>query len=1092
MIGYGYNQVSGRGARSGQALVLVVLLMMAVILVGILFVAVVSFNQETGEMMSARLRADQLAQGGLRYAEYMLTNSPQGGDWRPPFRPYDSATYDAGNAATWPVPPVYLGDPNAGPAVWTATPNMFGPDGIPFTDDDYYMDEEVQHGWAGLVNPNPPGAPGPTAAYYARRGFTRYPDPNNAGSITGGPLDEMDINQGHFLLRITYDPNPPFEGAALAAAGNDPSVLQPDPLSKYLKIESVGIVAGTTFVFRPLVAYKALGLTDHILWVTDRSHSGRPALLGFAPWLDLDYNAQLDVNGGQTNVDRLGDFLPLHFEGPMRFNCPVELRGDNADGPPSVGSPKNEGWGSTQIDLLVGAQDYSNVFDWLPWGGGYLRDDRFIALGIDDGSTAVDASGGVIPAQGATVNIQEGGATNSYSIWPSDNPNFDTHGGRVLDNKRSDNPNRDAAVEDLKAPDIFAKDPATGQSRYHALTRDSGPVVKNTITSETVHTGRYGHGPGVYIDNFGDVQFFNSDGTHDLQALTEDFLGNLSNNDPRIGDSGWNATRTMYTARGVEVTLYNSETATLDYGALTPVTDLSPTLASLQPPAGGGPAPVWWPGHVAGQPGIKLARHDQRWKIADPNTPDRLGDDSGVNVMCIDYPPAGNQVIFAEGNVRIKGILPQDASASGRYSLTVVSGGTIYVEGQILSPQDVEGRYTVAKSTGCRDEENSYIALLARDCVVVNPTQLVPVLTQGMVTAAADDSAAPLTSAQHWELSPTLAGFISSYWWFGAPPTADGRPTGTPDVISLMPYQTGEDPGPSAVALSLYNSADNAWANYDFSQGAGDPVPWPPGSPQKFFFLPPATLTPSGLLPRVPNATEVLSPLWAPFLSSLNPTLPWQLNGGSPDYISAARAGDRPGDLNGLSFRYADPGLGFNGTNYWLKKFRLEALDGDTGLPKGTVHARVSALMYAQDGCFFVIPAPLFDGRSALEVGLNPADPVSVSAYMARFRRLNYDLEIRGAVTENYHADPAAWRQWQDHWAFPQYFDNAGTPVLAWGTISYRYDATMLASRVAPQTQLSGTYVRYAGEAPTNAGANLSKLPLLPTCPGLIYRGTGQ
>jgi hypothetical protein len=287
-----------------------------------------------------------------------------------------------------------------------------------------------------------------------------------------------------------------------------------------------------------------------------------------------------------------------------------------------------------------------------------------------------------------------------------------------------------------------------------------------------------------------------------------------------------------------------------------------------------------------------------------------------------------------------------------------------------------------------------------------------------------------------------------------------------------VPYHTGEDPGPAAVALSLYNSVDNAWANYDFSQGAATPL-------YSFLFVP------AGLLPPGPNVSQALSPLWAP-LSSASPAVPWPLNGGAPlaTYISATRVGDRPGDVNWLALRYTDPGMGANGTNYWLKKFKLEELDGTTGqptsgLPKGAIHAKVNALMYAQDGCFFIIPGPLFD-------------ETAIGAAAARFRRLNYDLEIRGAITENFHASPAAWREWQDHWAYPQYFaDSSGNAALAWGTVAYHYDETLLASRVEPPTTLTSSNVRYGGEAPTAAGANLPKLPLLPTCPGLIYQGTG-
>lgn len=1043
----------GRGGRGGQALVLVVLLMMAVILVGVLFVSVVSFNQESSQRMGDLNKATQLAEAGLNYANYMLTYSPEGADWRPPFRPYDPLTYNPSDPDTWPIPPVYLGNPSAPPSTWIATPNLFGPDGIQFTDDDYYMEEEVTRGWAGLVNTAPPGAPGPSAPYYVRLGYSRYPDPNNAGSLTGGPLDQLDISQGHFLLRITYDPDPPFEGGDVASAGGLGS-LQPDARSKYLKIESVGVVAGTNFVWKRLVAYKAIGLTDYLLWVTDRDRTGRPALLGFGPWTDLDNTGTIWNNTSEASVDRRGDFLVARFEGPMRFNCPVELRGDNADLAPSAGSPKNEALGSTQINLLTAPQPFDDPFAWRPYGGGYLRDDRFEAYGIREGTMSADAAGGVIPGQSTTVNLISSTGTTSRSLWDSSDPRFNTYGGRVLDNQRSDNPNRNALVDPLNPPDIFQTDPATGQTRYHALTRDSGPVVRNTTTGETVHVGRYGHGPGVYIDNFGDVQFVGPNGVHDIEALIEDLLGNMSPTDRRASDSGWNATRTMYVPKGVEITLYHTEAAALEYGRLTPVTTASPgTIA---------PNEVWWPNHVAGEPGIKITRHDQRWRIADPNNADTLGQDSGVNVMCVDYPPPGNQVIFAEGNVRVKGILPRDPSGTGRYNLTIVSGGTIYIDGQILSPQDLEGRFTPQKGTGCPDEENSYLALLARDCVVINPTQIVPVLTQGMVIAAPDDPTAPLASEQHWQLSPTLGGSIYSRWWFGEPPVTGGNP----NLINLVAYQTGEDPGPAGISLWLFNSQDNTAGYYDFDPNSGNPVL------SKFLFVPP------GLVPPAPNVAETLSPLWQPLASGPNPNLPWPLNGSKAppaplnQYVSTV-----PGDLNSFEFRYADPGLGGGGTNYWLKKFKIEELDPNNGLPKGAVHAKVNALMYAQDGCFFIIPGPYFDASAT-------------GANAARFRRFNYDLEIRGAIAENFHASPAAWREWQDHWAYPQYFDSGGTPTLAWGTIRYRYDETLLANREEPATQITGA-LRYASAAPATVGTNLPKLPLLPTCPGLIYHGTG-
>jgi hypothetical protein len=642
-------------------------------------------------------------------------------------------------------------------------------------------------------------------------------------------------------------------------------------------------------------------------------------------------------------------------------------------------------------------------------------------------------------------------------------------------------------MDTLKAPDIMAVDPSTKlPPRYYQLTRESGPVIKNPTTGETANAGRYGHGRGLYIDNTGDLQFFNNDGTHDLQALQDDWLGNLSSNDPRIGDSGWNATHTMYVPRGVEITLYNSEDAALEHGALTAVTALSPPALTA--------SQVWWPGHVSGEPGLRLARHDHRWMIADPATPGTLGDDSGANVMYVDYPPAGNQVIYAEGNVRIHGILPPDTTATGQYNLTVVSGGTIYVDGQILSPQDVAGRATGSNglANAVPDEQNSYLALLALDCVTVNPTQIVPTLTQGMVTAQPDDATAPLTSAQHWDLRPGLGGSVYSHYTFGAPPTSDGLPLGgsnTADQINLVPYHTAQDPGPAGMQLSLYNATDNFWGPYDFNPNSGQPL-------FGFLFAPPGTLASGGV-----NISNILSPLWGALISSPNPTQPWILNGSKPpsapsgtpltEYFSST-----PGDDNGFAFSYQDPGsiallppntaqlAGAGGTDYWLKKFKLEELDA-AGMPRGAVHAKINALMYAQNGCFFVIPPPLFDPTAT-------GDSPSAAEPADRFLRLNYDLEIRGAITEDFHAAPAAWEIWQDHAAYPQYFkDGSGNETLAWGTINYVYDETMLASREEPPTLLNAANVRYGTAAPADAGTNLPKFPLLPACPGLIYQGTG-
>jgi len=65
-----------------------------------------------------------------------------------------------------------------------------------------------------------------------------------------------------------------------------------------------------------------------------------------------------------------------------------------------------------------------------------------------------------------------------------------------------------------------------------------------------------------------------------------------------------------------------------------------------------------------------------------------------------DYP--SNGLIYSPGNIRVSGMIDNDTTP---YNLTIVSGGTIYIEGNII-----------------KENDNSSVALLAKDWVVLNPT----------------------------------------------------------------------------------------------------------------------------------------------------------------------------------------------------------------------------------------------------------------------------------------------------------------------------------------------------------------------------------
>ncbi len=880
--------------RRGQVLLIAVLLMMVILLVGILFVALVSRNQQQSVRHVDVISAQALAEAAVRYADRMLQTSPLGADWRPRFVPYDTATYDENDPSTWPSPPAMYQNGDV-------DPNFYGPDGVEGTEDDYYSDFDVIRAWCPLRSGSidAPGA-------FIRFGYHRYPDPNPGAAASVG-TNNPTLGRGYVLLKVTYDPDPPYEPGDSTDQVN---------LSNCIRIEAIGRVSDQSTVFRRLVAYKPIGLTDHLRWITDKTRSGKRAYLGLRPYIDFDNS------GAATDAEA----LEIDFAGPVRANTALYMLGQPIGSGPSTPS--------TYFDLLT-----------APSEDGYLRDDMIEGT---EGIYMVDL---VNDGVGVLVEGTDEGTLPTFL------PAAETTSiPRVATGHRD--------VPPLQAPDMSATDPTTGLDRYRVLTRDSGALIHNSTAGRAVNTGKYGHGAGTYIDNFADVQFKNTDGTGDLKLLVQDWrepgsLGVLT------GDSGWNALGTTYTPPAVEIELFRTEAAVLAtsplYDAADPPTDF---YSGTAPTA---PGILWWPNHVAGEPGIKITRHDHRWALGDPAAPTEVGDDSGENVMVVDYPAYPNQVIFAEGNIRVKGVLPSaDRDGDGQlirdYNLTIVSNATIYIDGQILSPQNV--------SDSVIDEDNTAVALLAHDFVCLNPTQLVPQLTFGMVPAAPDDEMAP-ELGQHWEVD--TGGRVYTRWMFGET---------VPATVAryLTVQQTAASPGPSGVGLILSNNGAITAHNF------GNPVDL-----YTFIFAPEGALLwdlGSGPIPAPqPYCSTAIAPQWQPPASIgpysfTEPTVPWNIGGGVSGTVAVP---------NAAALSYRDPQLGTAATEYWVKKWKIEEINTSNSRPRGAINAKVNALIYAQRGSWFVIPGAYFDENTYTvdfdsDGDIDGAD----SLWAARMRRYNY------------------------------------------------------------------------------------------------------
>lgn len=1013
---------SARGNRGGQVLLIAVLLMTAILLVGILFVALVSRNQEQSSRHVDVVTAQALAEAGVRYADRMLQTSPQGADWRPHFVPYvDPATpdpnfppYNADDPATWPSPPAMYESGEYDPGFW-------GLDGIQGSDDDYYSDYDIMHNYHAL-RAGSIAAPGE----YLRTGFSRYPDPIPGGVFGGAAVGPNNVNfgRGYVLLRLTYDPDPPFEP-------DDPANPTQVNLSNCIKIEAVGRVNDMSTVARRLVAYKPIGLTDHLRWVTDGSGTGKRAYLGLRPEIDFNRSATAEASLGQT--DATDETIESIFGGPIRANTAAYL----------VGQPDASGRPSMRIALQTN-----------PSTDGYMRTDSAEA---SQGFYMMDSV-----ADGANVEVDGVDEGNMpVSLTASDTTTIP----RVATGHRD--------VRPLDAPDIAAEDPTTGMDRYRVLTRDSGTFIYNSVSSIAVNTGRFGWGAGVYIDNFGDIQFKNDEGDSDLALLVQDWRKEYKDLGALAGETGWNALGTTYTPAGVEIEFFPSEAAVL--ATANPSDPSDPDYSTIAPT---NPGVLWWPNHVPGEPGIKITRHDHRWAIADAAAPIDVGTDSGENVMVIDYPAYPNQVIFAEGNIRVRGTLPAayhdpatpDAIARD-YNMTVVSNATIYIDGQILTPQDVDGRridIDAPEADGVLDEDNTGVALLAHDSVCLNPTQLVPQMMTPGVAAAPDNDMSP-ELGHHWELDSNKR--LYTRWMFG-----EDLPANV--AARLTVQQTGGSPGPSGCGLVLdYDGNPNPPQAYDF----GNPV-----DPYTFVFAPSGALL-WGSIPT-PNAytSTAIGPQWqspvlsyGPYRGVTLPAVPWNLGG----YISRDA-----GTQNAAALFYRDPRLGPPASEYWVRKWKIEEIDTDIDRPRGAINAKVSALIYAQRGSWFVIPGAYFD-ENTYTTDFNGDGQIDAedSVWAARMRRYNYRITVRGCITEDHTAQIEDVQDWTNKWAFPIYAD---ADTLSWGSIEYEFDERLRIARHQGQTTLdTATNTRRTAQQVYTPQANLPKLPLLPVSPTLLYYG---
>lgn len=879
-------------------------------------------------------------------------------------------------------------------------------------------------------------------AFYLSLGFSRLP-------LTGG----------RSLVRVSYDPhpqNPRGQFLKIEVVGrpgeindaNDPTVFVPGNAAPRLR--------------RELIAYKQIGLTDYLRFVTDKNRKGgTDNVIGTPPigryvatvlgnpllgeTSDPNY-----ARGISTKDSMAGDVL---YGSPIRVNGDLTIVGDTYIYESPRGNVDASGNPDTSLQTerveVSGKINLQRTADVTRAGS---TDNTF-------NQAFLNQQIGAVPNQtGPTV------------IQATDDAAFNTHNGTVRDG--STNPGADGytrSVSYLAPPEIDTYAEGSGVMRYRALTRDSGFWYKLNGTGTEQNTGQYGFGnTGIYVNNPNDRQDeTNAPGVNGSYSLRADW----TNPNAGFAQSYWDGP--FYRAPGVLVELLGDRirltrsdgnqflnpdgTPNPENNGKTleiPLTNIERTNTMLQ---GTGISLLPFP-HDGDQP--PTTGTDTR-AFGDKNS-------YGVSV-----------VLFAEGNVRVKGVYGAITDTRqlsettpnqnyypyklGRVHLTIVSGGTAYIEGNIVKG---DGYYN---GTTTVMERASTCAILAKQYVTVNTTMFMQPQNQTNAWARIL-SGDTQTDAFATELGLTRQSTDFAYSW-GVNPSTYSTTSGNannPSAVYLLVRHAAAGAQPALLNLIINpaqeagpttNPINNYNAFYLFNE-------FGPANVNGGYLITPETylvgtkFLPNNVTPtldtyaQAPNFEQRAFPL----PNAPNTTLNGRNVGtsaGNPTFITV------PGFDNLLRFQVdqTSPNIQEAGST------------GSVAAPEGTsdyllsaaavvpLDIRIEALLYAQERSFFVIPGYSFnpdprDSRDAYNrtrnanglgkrpsdndqdqaeynAGLNP-DAVSESHRMkARFPFYGEPLDVRitifGAIAENETAKMGDQAKWMANWGYiPALYGSTG------------------------------------------------------------------
>ncbi len=1014
--------------RAGQTLVIALIVLGVLLAIGLVFLAIISRSVTQTANSRQRSIASDLAEAGARFAHQQMLHTALGADYRPnpttltPVAGFPNVTRD---------PDVYYLRPGTGLGLRNDTDPQLdkgGPDGLgPYSRVDFNNGRALIRiryapSDANIFNNQ---ATGPLRNPGRARMYTIIETVGRPGRLTFN--DPTSANSGNAVKFQNYASTTEFRATLADMKRFDAQIT---PSYTDIAFVSIGIVESAEYI-------------TNLFEVSRAAEIGIPSELGIV-FKNVDVATGKDITSNAQTTTGLskiyGEKLPMYnFDNLMSpTSAPVGVGGSifsNAD---------------LVINGTVFAHLNAPLGDLIGTSGLIYGSDQTSTLQIEYNNIDALPPAGTGLYQPSVVGTFQNGTNPPLD---SRNPLFSTFHGTMKDKIIGvDSEGFSRGLGPKVAPDAFGVDPDTGISRYIESTRESGKLAGNG------NSGRFGYGQGVYVNNFSDRQIPADEqgraqvGTSESQAFDW-----LNPNNGQAG-SGWQGP--FYVPRGSYVELVND--------------GFYITRDSRAPASEG-----FWNGPDGNEPvdstGAQVQTGTIRYRLGfgtdglvhiintftpDPANPGRAIDINATPTgTTFQDGPIFDGVLYFEGNVRVRGVIPLDAQ------LTLVSNATIYIEGSITKG--------VTNPDGSRLNRptKSMLMLIAHDYVAINTTQFFgPAANQALEPVNDTQSAIafnpvrmrvggqPLNFVNEMPLDPLgpTANLIDpSSWRPYALDYKDPTDTSTSDRITtklLLTHTMDDGPAPSTfISMDVNNGVNqqpspftataNDWV-YNFQLSTNN------AASQPYFDIPtPPPYTPSDFAPiyglgvepwqRYSRFESIAFPLVeSDFVYDTAPGHNYVIEGKRPSPAPGGNSPDPEGDYvmftNATNnYQISHNNVGTDPTNDYLLA-RAAMVPGDV---------RIEASMYAETGSFFVIPGPSFnpnpndrrdvfdaavaaDGGFGSQAAIQQAQQERLENYGSNpeipfySEPVDVRISIIGSISENMPAPIDQQAQWIKRWGW--------------------------------------------------------------------------